>query len=142
MDIRRATYDEAKSIKAFDVFVGDRRVDNWRGELFVCAEGETVLGLVTCSASLFYNRPYISLLCVREGHRRRGIATALVERVLEAFDGLDVWTSTEQWNEPAIALLHKVGFGEKGRIDELDDHRSVEIFLCHKARRLKGVRQT
>lgn len=135
MQIRRATYDEAKGIKDFDVFVGDRRVDNWRGELLVCVEDGSVLGFVTYSSNLFYNRPFISLLVVRERHRRRGIAAALVARVLDFYHGLDVWISTEEGNEAAIALFHKIGFERHGRIDGLDHDQSVELFFCRRAQR-------
>jgi ribosomal protein S18 acetylase RimI-like enzyme len=135
VQIRRATYDEAKRIKDFDVFVGDRRVDNWRGELLVSVEDDVVLGFVTYSSNLFYNRPFISFLVVREGHRRRGIAAALVARVIEIYDGLDVWISTEEGNEAAVQLFHKMGFDLKGRIDALDHDRSVELFFCRRARR-------
>lgn len=134
MDIRRATYDEAKSIKSFDPFIGDRRVDNWRGELLVCADGGAVLGFVTYSANLFFNRPFIGFLCVREGHRRRGIAAALVRRVLDLYDGLDVWVSTEEGNHPAERLFHKLGFSLKGRVEGLDHDRSVELFFHRPAR--------
>lgn len=135
MQIRRATCDEAKGVEEFDVFVGDRRVDNWRGELLVCVEGGTVLGFVTYSSNLFYNRPFISFLLVREGHRRRGIAAALVGRVLDIYDGLDVWISTEEGNEAAVRLFHKLGFERKGRVDGLDHDQSVELFFCRPARR-------
>jgi ribosomal protein S18 acetylase RimI-like enzyme len=134
VQIRRATYDEAKAIEEFDVFVGDRRVDHWRGELLVCVEGGAVLGFVTYSSSLFYNRPFISFLLVREGHRRRGVAAALVGRVLEIYDGLDVWISTEDGNAAAIRLFQKLGFDHRGRIDGLDHDRSVELFFCRSAR--------
>jgi ribosomal protein S18 acetylase RimI-like enzyme len=138
VEVRRATYDEAKRIGEFDVFAGDRRVDNWRGELLVCVEGSTVLGFVTYSPNLFYNRPFIGLLCVREGHRRRGAAAALVRRVLEIYDGLDVWASTEEGNEPALRLFSKLGFERKGRIEGLDDEKSVELFFRRPARRAVG----
>jgi len=104
VEVRRAMDDEVKRIEEFDVFQGDRRLDNWRGELLVCVEGGTVLGFVTYSSSLFYNRPFISLLAVREGHRRRGVAAALVGRVLEIYDGLTVWISTEEGNEPKTRI--------------------------------------
>jgi ribosomal protein S18 acetylase RimI-like enzyme len=136
MQVRRATYDEAKGIKAFDVFVGDRRVDNWRGELLVCVDGDgdgEVLGFVTYSSNLFYNRPFIGLLCVRESARRRGAASALVGRVLTIYEGLDVWASTEEGNEPAVRLFEKLGFVQRGRIEGLDGEGSAEVFFCHPA---------
>ena len=129
MEIRRATYDEAKGIKEFDVFIGDRRIDNWRGELLVCVEGGAVLGFVTYSSNLFYHRPFISLLVVREAHWRRGIAAALVRRVLDIYDGLDVRTSTELGNEPAVRLFEQLGFSRKGRVEGLDDEGSVRTLL-------------
>jgi hypothetical protein len=33
---RRATTTEAKELRQFDEFIGERRIDNWRGELFLC----------------------------------------------------------------------------------------------------------
>lgn len=111
------------------MFIGDRRVDNWRGELLVYVDGGTVLGFTTYTANLFYNRPFISLLCVREEHRRCGIASALVKYVLGIYEGLDVWTSTEEGNEPAIRLFQKLGFSQKGRIEGMDHEQSVELFF-------------
>ena len=134
MQVRRASLDEVNRIGEFDVFTGDRRVDHWRGELLVCVdEDDTLLGFVTYSSSLFYNRPFIGFLLVREGHRRRGVAAALVRRVLEIYDGLDVWISTEEPNEPAIQLFEKLGFERKGRVEGLDHATSVELFFCRRA---------
>jgi len=142
--VRRATDEEAKRIAEFDVFTGDRRVDGWRGELLVCVDdpgeergdgGSDVVGFITYSSNLFYNRPFISFLLVREGHRRRGIASALLGRVLELYDGLDVWISTEKENEPAIRLFEKLGFQAKGRVEGLDHERSVELLFRRAARR-------
>ena len=140
MQVRRASDEEAKRLAEFDVFAGDRRVDNRRGELLVCVDdngegGTTVVGFVVFSSNVFYNLPFISFLIVREGHRRRGIAERLVARVLEHFEGLHVWISTEEANEPAIRLFHKLGFDPRGRIEGLDRERSVELFFCHPAPR-------
>ncbi|HET6251315.1 MAG TPA: GNAT family N-acetyltransferase [Tepidisphaeraceae bacterium] len=129
MLIRRATYEEAKSIKSFDVFLGDRRIDNWRGELFVCIDGQEVAGYIAYSSNLFYNRPYIAQLCVKESHRRKGIARQLVQRVLAIYEGLDVWVSTEDWNQPAVALFEGAGFKRMGEITGLNRDESREIFF-------------
>jgi ribosomal protein S18 acetylase RimI-like enzyme len=129
MIIRRATYDEAKSLRAFDEFLGDRRVDNWRGELFVCADGAEVVGYVAYSSNLFYNRPFVALLCVRESHRRRGIGRRLVRRVLDAYEGLDVWVSTEAWSTPAVALFEGMGFRRMGAIAGLNRDDTEEVFF-------------
>ena len=134
MQICRPTDAEAKQIADFDVFPGDRRVEARRGELLVCVEGGVVLGFVTFSADLFFNRPFIGFLAVRDGHRRRGVASALVRRVVELYDGLDLWVSTEEANEPAVRLFHKLGFEPRGRVEGLDGEGSVEVFFCRRAR--------
>jgi ribosomal protein S18 acetylase RimI-like enzyme len=129
MIIRRATYDEAKSIKAWDVFIGDRRIDNARGELFIAVESDEVQGYITCTSDFFFNKPFIRMLCVRETAQRKGIANALVKTVLDVYTGLEVWTSTEEWNEPAIRLFEKNGFEKSGAISGLNKDKSAEIFF-------------
>jgi ribosomal protein S18 acetylase RimI-like enzyme len=133
--IRRATYDEAQSIRSFDVFLGERRIDNWRGELFVFVENALVVGYVSYSSNLFYNRPCISLLCVRESHRRRGVARGLVQQVLAAYDGLDVWVSTEEWNNGAIALFEGLGFERMGMIRGLNRDEAKEVYFVYRPSR-------
>jgi ribosomal protein S18 acetylase RimI-like enzyme len=129
MTIRRATYEEAKSIKAWDVFIGDRRIDNDKGELFVALENDEIQGYITYSSNRFYNKPFISLLCIKEAAQRKGMASALMKTVLANYVGLAVWTSTEEWNEPAIKLFEKLGFVKKGAIAGLNKDDSSEMFF-------------
>jgi ribosomal protein S18 acetylase RimI-like enzyme len=131
-NIRRATYEESKSIKSFDEFVGDRRIDNWRGELFVWIENEGVVGYISYSSNLFYNRPYISLVCVKENHRRRGIGRRLMQRVLDLYEGLDVWVSTEELNDAAIGLFTTLGFKRMGTISGLNRDDANEVYFVHR----------
>jgi ribosomal protein S18 acetylase RimI-like enzyme len=130
MRIRRASYDEAKAIKAWDEFVGDRRIDNWRGEMFVAENDGDVVAYVSYSSNLFYNRPFIALLCVKPPHRRQGIAKKLVKQVLASYAGLDVWTSTEDWNNAAISLFESLGFKKMGAIKGLNKDESVEVYFA------------
>ena len=129
MIIRRATYEQAKSIKAFDVFIGDRRVDNTRGELFIALEGDELLGYIAYSSDYFFNKPFIRLLCVKETAQRKGVADALVKTVLNVYTGLEVWTSTEEWNEPAIKLFQKLGFIKTGALSGLNTDNANEVFF-------------
>jgi GNAT superfamily N-acetyltransferase len=129
VEIRRATTEEAKRLKEFDPFLGERRIDNWRGELFVAVHAETLLGYITFSSALFYNRPFISLLFVREPSRHRGVGTALIRRVLELYEGLEVWISTEAVNDPAIRMFTRLGFRRSGQIEGLDGEGSMELFF-------------
>lgn len=132
MMIRRAHYDEAKAIKAWDEFVGDRRIDNWRGEMFVAENAGEVVAYITYSSNLFYNRPFISLLCVKPSHRRQGIGRQLVKHVLAAYTGLEVWLSTEEWNEAAVSLFQSLGFKKMGAIKGLNRDDSVEGYFVHR----------
>lgn len=133
MNIRRPTYEEAKSLKEFDVFLGERRIDYWRGELFVCVDGVEVVGYISHSSNMFYNRPYIVSLCVRESHRRKGIGRQLIQRVLSMYEGLEVWASTESWNVAASGLFNKLGFIKKGEIAGLDGDENIEHFFVFRA---------
>lgn len=129
MTIRRATYEESKSMRDFDVFIGDRRIDNSRGELLVAIENEKIKGYISYSSDMFFNKPFIRLLCVRQSAHRQGIGLALLKTVLNTYTGLDVWTSTEDWNEPAIKLFEKLGFEKKGTIAGLNKDNSNEVFF-------------
>ena len=129
MTLRRATREEAKLIKTRDEFIGDRRIDNGRGELFVAVEGNDVLGYITYSSDMFYNRPFISLLCVKESARRKGVGRALMQCVTALYAGLDVWTSTEEWNKSAIHLFESLGFVQKGGISGLNNDDAIELYF-------------
>lgn len=129
MIIRRATYDEAKTIKTWDVFIGDRRIDNGRGEMFVAIADEEIAGYIVFSPDMFFNKPFIRLLCVKENHQRKGIANALILKVLNTYAGLDVWTSTEAWNQAAMQLFEKLGFTNRGTIAGLNTDGTAEVFF-------------
>jgi ribosomal protein S18 acetylase RimI-like enzyme len=126
--IRRATYNEAKRLKEFDEFIGDRRIDNWRGELFVAIAGDLPVGFVSFNSNEFYHRPFIAVVCVHQDHRRRGIAMRLMQRVLELHEGIDVWTSTESNNAVAQDLFAKLGFKSAGSLSFLNRDESLESF--------------
>jgi len=128
--IRRATYSEAKQLKNFDSFIGDRRIDNWRGELFISAIGDAVVGFISYSSNAFYDRPFIKVVCVAEPARRQGIAYDLIKQVLNVYRGIEVWTSTEHDNISAQQLFIKSGFTKRGEIQNLDGIDTCEFFYC------------
>jgi aminoglycoside 3-N-acetyltransferase I len=58
---------------------------------------------------------YIYDLAVAEGHRRRGIATALIEelkRIAAALGAYVIYVQADYGDDPAIALYSKVGIRE------------------------------
>lgn len=131
--IRRATTQEAKALREFDEFIGERRIDNWRGDLFLCERDSVVVGFICFNSNSFFNRPFIHTLQVRSEARRLGVATALVQKVLAVYEGLDVWTSTEDWNTAALTLFEREGFVQQGTLHGLNTDGAGEVFMKRNA---------
>lgn len=129
IEIRRATYSEAKKLKEFDEFIGDRRINNSRGELFVAFYNNELAGFITYSSAYFFDRPFIQLLCVKKDFRRKGIAKELVTKVAEMYREIDLWTSTEEWNIEAENLFVKIGFTKCGKIQGINKDNIEEVFF-------------
>jgi len=88
--------------------------------VLVALDGETVVGgLVAYQLDKFESKRseiYIYDLAVAEEHRRRGIATALVERLREIAAERHAWVIFVQGDygdEPALALYDKLGSREE-----------------------------
>lgn len=81
-------------------------------------EGQVVGGLVAYELDKFERRRrelYIYDLAVAEGHRRRGVATALIERLRQIAAARGAWViyvQADYGDEPAIALYEKLGTRE------------------------------
>ena len=79
------------------------------------SEGEVVGGLVAYQIDKFErarSEIYIYDLAVAEGHRRQGIATALIERLRDIAAERGAWViyvQADLGDEPAIALYTKLG---------------------------------
>ena len=88
--------------------------------VLVALEGEAVLGgLVAYELEKFErerSEVYIYDLAVAESHRRRGIATALIERLRTVAAGRGAWVvfvQADHGDEPAIALYERLGSREE-----------------------------
>jgi aminoglycoside 3-N-acetyltransferase I len=86
--------------------------------LVAIAAGRVVGGLVAYELDKFEQARteiYIYDLAVAEAHRRRGIATALIERLREIAAARGAWViyvQADYGDEPAIALYEKLGVRE------------------------------
>lgn len=80
----------------------------------------------------FFGHPFIELVGVEPGQRRRGVATRLVQRVLAHHTGDKVFTSTNRSNRAMRQLLEAQGFVRCGFIEHLDpgDPELVYVMLC------------
>src|SRR4051812_37394174 len=87
--------------------------------LIALNNGDVVGGLVAYVLDKFERarrEVYIYDLAVAEPHRRRGIATALVQRLREIAVTLDAWViyvQADYGDNPAIALYDKLGTREE-----------------------------
>lgn len=82
-------------------------------------EAEVVGGLVAYELDKFERARreiYIYDLAVAEAHRRRGIATGLIERLRELAVGRGAWViyvQADYGDDPAVALYEKLGSREE-----------------------------
>lgn len=96
--------------------LGDTLLSGWLEDpvLFGAFEGETLLGLGEGSPETWNHRYRISNLCVfEEAHRRRGVGSALMARLLQearAKGARMAVLETQTCNERAIAFYLKEGF--------------------------------
>jgi ribosomal protein S18 acetylase RimI-like enzyme len=77
----------------------------------------------------FYGHTFIDLLLVDEGHRRRGVASALISACAAAAPTDRLFTSTNTSNLAAQALFRRMGFQASGTIDNLDEG-DPELVYC------------
>lgn len=128
MEIRVAGLEELAQIDAFDVFSGNREPDILLGEIIVAMEGNEVAAYLKHNKK-FYQRPFVSLVCVKENHRRKGINTLLFAYIENLYKNEQLlFTSTEADNLPMLGFLEKAGYNRSGAIDNLQKVQEV-IFV-------------
>jgi GNAT superfamily N-acetyltransferase len=62
---------------------------------------------------------FVSLVAVREDHRRRGVARRLYTAIEAMSPSPRVFSSTEETNAPSIRMHAALGFVPSGHIDNL-----------------------
>ena len=127
--VRRATRTDYPIIKEYDQFIGDRREDIERGELFVadCDEHQGA-GYLKLSSSMFFNKPLVTYLCVNPTFRRKGVATELLLGVEKHVGWERLFISTEENNHAMRELLPKIGYQKFGEITRLNENGVAEWF--------------
>ena len=91
------------------------------------ADGE-VTGYAIVSRR-FFSRPFVELLAVAPGWRRRAIGSTLMARCAAAHGEDRLFTSTNKSNAAMQVLLAKVGFEPSGVIDNLDPGDPELVFV-------------
>lgn len=81
---------------------------------------------------LWLRIPYLGLIVINEGHRRRGVGTAMI-KFLESYlirNEHKVLYSSSQVNEPGPQMWHRrIGFEECGYIAGVNDGGVGEVFF-------------
>jgi ribosomal protein S18 acetylase RimI-like enzyme len=118
--IRTPQINDIKLIQAYDKFVDEQHLDFQRGKLIVADyEDNKAVGFIKISNE-FLNWSLISLLCVSEGFRRKGVARALMDHVRRSSRSPCIYLCTEASNHVMRALLVSAGWSEVGHVDEFD----------------------
>jgi len=140
MEIRAAQPDDADVIKAFDeialvdatrVAFVDRSIGS--GECFVVVVDGRVVAYAVLNYS-FYGRGFVCTLYVQREFRRRGFGSALMSHIEHLCHTPQLYTSTNQSNEPMQTLLTKLGYHPSGVIENLEEGDPELVFM----KRLEG----
>ncbi|MEM8541701.1 MAG: GNAT family N-acetyltransferase [Pseudomonadota bacterium] len=128
MKFRRGVFSDYPVIAEYDEFIGDRRLDLQKGEIWVCdSANEISVGYLRVSSDHFFAWPFVSYLCVQEKHRRQGVASGLLQSLREEMTFSRLYVSTEENNHAMRSLLKKLDADPIGHIDQLnfDDEREL-----------------
>ncbi|MCC6697390.1 MAG: GNAT family N-acetyltransferase [Candidatus Hydrogenedentes bacterium] len=87
-----------------------------------------VLGFMVLEET-FYGHAFISFLIVHPGHRREGIASALIEYAESIAPTDKLFTSTNESNVEMQRLCEALGFVRSGNIENLDDEDPEIVYF-------------
>lgn len=127
--IRDAQSSDVPAIDAFDVFPGDRALDQKDGRLFVSECDGVVNGFAVLSKHGLLGRPYVEYLVTHPTHRRKRIASCLIEHIESLHAGKRLIISTEDNNAPMLALLKKAQYTQAGTISGANRDGSDEVYF-------------
>jgi GNAT superfamily N-acetyltransferase len=89
-----------------------------RHHLLVADSGEAVVGVLAYRTDWF-QCTFVSLVCVRESFRHRGVARALFKAVEQMSPSPRLFSSAEETNAASIRMHTALGFAPSGHIDNL-----------------------
>jgi GNAT superfamily N-acetyltransferase len=126
--IRNGLQADIPLIEAFDEFVGDRPSEIEAGTLFVAEVNEVVVGYASYSPYGLLGQPMLTYLCVKNSHRRKGVARSLVKHVQRSVRGRVLISSTEDWCEEMQRLFEGLSWRRAGELSGVNKDGSKEVF--------------
>jgi GNAT superfamily N-acetyltransferase len=107
-----------------------------RHQLLVADADNEVVGLCAWRSDWF-QCTFVTLVVVREDHRRQGIARRFFEAVEAVSPGPRLFSSTEETNAASIRMHRAFGFQPSGHIDNLPQgHRELLFYKAIQPRLL------
>lgn len=122
IEIRLATVDDMDAIRAFAPAMRHPFRARWfeqhvrDGNCFVAVQGAEVVGY-TIFAHTFFLLGFIEMLAVAPEHRRKGVASALIQHAEKLCTTDRIFTSTNTSNRPMQNLMAKLAYVPSGMID-------------------------
>lgn len=137
MEIKKAVAKDLRDFLAINATLVDSRVDHAdfirkslrEGKCYIARLGDKAAGLAIMGNALFFEQWYIELVAVHPDYRRRGVATALLQRLAKDCPADKLFTSTNESNTIAQKTYEACGFIRSGYIENLDEG-DPEIIYC------------
>jgi GNAT superfamily N-acetyltransferase len=125
MEIRQSQPSDIETVMALAAeVIGPERAGPFvrshveRHHLLVAEQDGEVVGVLAYRVDWF-QCTFVSLVCVQEGRRRRGVARALFQALEGMSPGPRLFSSTEETNGRSIRMHTALGFVPSGHIDNL-----------------------
>lgn len=127
--IRIGTTSDIEAVEEMSSFSGSRLSEIIECRLTVVDQDGVAAGFVVESKKGLLGRPYIEYLAVSYLHRRKGLATALINAIESKHIGNRLFISTESDNTVMLNLLKRCGYVQSGKISNANMSGEDELYF-------------
>lgn len=128
--IRVGSQYDLDQILAFDVFRGSRFQEIEESRLYVFEDSNSeICGFIAEARDSLCGRPFLSYMVVDPKHRRKGIASQLLEYMEQRHQKKRLFLSTEEDNHAMLLIIKNRNYVEAGRISGANFDGADEIYF-------------